>query len=119
MVIISETRLWHPIYLQLRYAVISVQCSPFPRRCEALRRQDGNMTLPHTSENLPHLFRQDYLNCLQNQIHVNRETEAKAWRCVLHAMLLKEAKGESTIALILHPSCLADLPSIPFRLVLG
>ena len=60
------------------------------------------MTLPHTSENLPQLFRQDYSICWQNQLHVSRETEAKACRCVLHAMLLEEAKGESTVALVLH-----------------
>ena len=59
------------------------------------------MTLPHTSEDLPQLFRQEYSFRWQNQLHVSRETEAKACRCVLHAMLLEEAKGEFTVALVL------------------
>ena len=59
------------------------------------------MTFLHTSENLPQLFRQNFSIHWQNQLHVSRETKAKACRCVLHAMLLEEAKGESTVALVL------------------
>lgn len=56
------------------------------------------MILYHIVGNPLQSFRQGYASCWRTWRHASRETEAKARRCVLYAMLLEEAKSESAVA---------------------